>query len=605
MAGYWEFNKADPSSVRIGLTQRDQFNNDIVGLAEALVRESIQNSLDAGTGEGPVKVIFGLKNLKGEMATILEDKFSDLLPHLNECKLELPVSENQPVRVLTIEDFNTHGLTGSFVDLEKGNFCDFWRVVGESKKSGKQGGRWGLGKLVYSSSSQVRSFFGLTLRANDCCPAIMGQAVLANHKIKKDHYLAHGFWFGGRSADELQLQLPVQDKDEFESFRELFDIKRTDQRGLSVIIPYLIDGITERDLVAGVVNNYYFPILAGNLDVEVGKTIIKAENFLQVASNTKEKNTPIPFLFIKEISDVRNSNPVVVALTSIGDCRLSRKNLTSDQISYMKSAFDSGKLVHLRVPVDLRRRDGAFESGKIDLFLKDLSENEKPFSLFARGSIIVPDERHRFRGALALGAMIANDALAAEFLGDAENPAHTAWNIYAEKLNDRWVNAGKTLTAIRHSLKDLYSVVVEQDDERDNDALIDFFSLVEKAQASKGRKRRVIKPQPEIPQREVAIRINKLKGGFELKSGPGAETWSFPKRIRVRMAYDTIGTDPFKRFSPFDFNLSNLNFKITNGDIKIVRPNILIFIVNYPRFDLRADGFDVRRDLVVDARPIQ
>ena len=54
MAGNWEFNKADPSSVRVEVTQRDQFNNDDVGLAEALVREVIQNSSDAGEGSDPV-----------------------------------------------------------------------------------------------------------------------------------------------------------------------------------------------------------------------------------------------------------------------------------------------------------------------------------------------------------------------------------------------------------------------------------------------------------------------------------------------------------------------------------------------------------------------
>jgi hypothetical protein len=42
--GYWEFDQANPSSVRMEVTQGDQFNNDEVGLAEALVREAIQNS---------------------------------------------------------------------------------------------------------------------------------------------------------------------------------------------------------------------------------------------------------------------------------------------------------------------------------------------------------------------------------------------------------------------------------------------------------------------------------------------------------------------------------------------------------------------------------
>ena len=54
--GHWEFDTIKPSSVRMEVTQADQLNNDEVSLAEALVRESIQNSSDAFNGEGLVKV---------------------------------------------------------------------------------------------------------------------------------------------------------------------------------------------------------------------------------------------------------------------------------------------------------------------------------------------------------------------------------------------------------------------------------------------------------------------------------------------------------------------------------------------------------------------
>ena len=46
----WRFRTLGADEVETEPTQRDQFNNDEVGLADALVRESIQNSTDAPTG---------------------------------------------------------------------------------------------------------------------------------------------------------------------------------------------------------------------------------------------------------------------------------------------------------------------------------------------------------------------------------------------------------------------------------------------------------------------------------------------------------------------------------------------------------------------------
>lgn len=64
----WEFNASDPSDVFVNPNQGDQFDNDDVDLAEALVRESIQNSSDASINGSPVKVRFDLTTIDGERA---------------------------------------------------------------------------------------------------------------------------------------------------------------------------------------------------------------------------------------------------------------------------------------------------------------------------------------------------------------------------------------------------------------------------------------------------------------------------------------------------------------------------------------------------------
>ena len=604
MAGTWEFNKADPSDVRIEVTQREQFNNDSVRLNEALVREVIQNSSDASAGDDPVKVRFTLKVLGDREAKELARYFESLIPHLRACGVRDPGHITETTRVLCIEDYNTVGLTGSFEKIDNDHFDKFWRTMGESQKSGQKGGRWGLGKLVYSSASQIHSFFGLTLRDGDDHPSIMGQSVLKNHSIDEDRYQVHGFWFDGKRN---RFQSPVRNTDEVQKLQRIFGSRRVEQPGLSVMIPYLMESITENDLIEGVLKNFYFPILDGKLDVEVGDKLLNADTFLNVAKSVGRNVVDIPFSFVGQISSaIKLNNPIEMS-QPISDERFDESYLSDDQCKEMRDIYSSGHLLHFRTPVSLRPKDRSRVTGHIHFFIRAIPEQEKRFSLFVRGPIMLHEERRHFTGA-AQGAMIALDDPVAEFLGDAENPAHTTWNASAGKLSDRWYNAQKTLHVLRHALEDLYRIVAEQQEMEDEDVLASFFSLVDETKGSR-RGRKAIRRAPDIPSRETAIRIEPRKGGFSLRAGPGAEKWTFPSRIRIRMAFDMVGSDPFKQFSPFDFDVTKKDdpvmFASKGGNVERRRPNVLYFDVNHPNFELNASGFDIRRDLVVDARLIR
>lgn len=603
--GHWEFNVADPSDVRVEVTQRDQFNNDEVGLGEALVREVIQNSSDARSGEGPVKVRFAIRESSGTEAEYFSDLLAPLETHMIATKTECSCLLADTCRVLVIEDFNTKGLTGNFNAIDGENFDNFWRAIGKSEKKGQSGGRWGLGKLVYSSSSQVKVFFGLTLRAGDAGPALMGQAVLSSHVLEGNYHPPHGFWFESRCE---RFQQPVTDAEEISRFAAMTGISRTTQTGLSIVIPYLLPGITEKTLIEGVISNYYFPILAGRLEVEVGDELINRHTFDEVVSRFDiAASSSIPFSFVRQISDSVAGTPTIEAIVAIGRKHLNDDILSAEEISALKESYARGNLVHLRLPVRLEERSGVVRNSHVDLFLKSIPETEKPFSLFARGPIILPGERKYFGGAMAMGALVANDDGVAALLGDAENPAHTAWNAHAEKLSARWQNGASVLSTIRHALKQLYVLIAEQQEHEQKDALIDFFSIADQAQASSGKRTKSPKPKPDVQPREKAISIRGRKGGFEIVAGPGAAAWNFPRNIRVRMAYDIIGADPFKRHSKFDFDLENgseIEFDTVSSDVAALEPNIMEITVTSPDFRIEATGFDERRDLVVDARAI-
>ena len=167
-------------------TQRDQFNNDDVELVDALVRESLQNSLDAAAEE-KVRVRFSLHRPDdaGRGALLAQLDLEQLRKRLRACAIDPDSIAFADPKLLVIEDFGTTGLTGSWGSMDKEPFSDFWRRMGKSHKAGKSLGRWGLGKLVFSSSSEARIFFGLTVRKTDPeLQLLMGQAVLTTHDLR-------------------------------------------------------------------------------------------------------------------------------------------------------------------------------------------------------------------------------------------------------------------------------------------------------------------------------------------------------------------------------------------------------------------------------------
>lgn len=597
----WRFRTLAGDEVELEPTQRDQFNNDEVGLADALVRESIQNSTDASDGIGTVKVRFALVELQGAEAATLRSSFDSLRPHLSACGIDAKQLEEDPLRLLVIEDFNTTGLTGDPAKLDKSHFRNFWRVHGRSDKSGKASGRWGLGKLVYSSSSKIHAFFGYTVRKEDASPLLLGQAVLLNHQIDGGRRPAHGFWFKDVGPDGIQL--PVTDETLTADFADLAQLERGSNSGLSLVIPYPLPGITEDTLLSGVVQNYYFPILAGRLVVEIGSLALDRVNFLEIALGAKA--THIPFSFVNSVSERLGKPPTAFAKSSAEENGLSEGHFSAEDLEFLRAEYAAGKLVHVRCPIRLCRKDGTDHAGAVDLFLEKPPEAGESFALFVRGALTIPGEKRYFAGIPAYGAMVASEEETTSFLGDAENPAHTSWNPSAEKVTANWRSPQVALKGIRNGLRSLYSLLAEQVEQSEPDALIDFFSLVDANPATGRRKKKSPIPNPVVPQRAKSLLVRPRIGGFALIPGPGAVDWDYPKIVRLRAAYDVLGGDPFTRFSPFDFDLSKgISIDLKEMTSVAVKPNVLQLTLLSSEFCLEAGGFDPNRDLVVEARSV-
>jgi hypothetical protein len=600
MAG-WYFESLPPALIEQEPTQRDQFNNDEVLLSEALVREAIQNSFDARDDKSaPAKVRFAIIDLHASAVAQLAAYVESLRPNLEACGVDPSPLDQPTARVLLVEDFNTIGLTGSTESKDGDHFHSFWRRHGISGKSGRLGGRWGLGKLVYSSSSQVRAFFGLTIRSGEMKPLLMGQAVLKNHRIGDTEHPPHGFWFEDRGPGDIQL--PISDGQSIDAFCNVVGTERGDDSGLSIVVPYPNPDLTEAAMLHAAVKHYYYPILAGALVVEVGSSTVSSANIAEIAASLNGLDLPIEFA--SAVQAERSSSPQAVAINAIGTTGLTEADFSAESLTKLRSDFQNGAMIHVECPVRLSSKADGQVDTKLRLFLQLPTVPNDSCALFIRGSLTVPGEgKKNFSGVPAYGALVAADPQIEAFLGDAENPAHTSWDAHTEKLTASWRNPYNSLRAIRSALKSLYQLVAEEAEQEDQDALIDFFSLVDHSPSGGTKRKRTPKKVDPIQPREIFLNVQPRSGGFVIAPGAGAASRTYPVRLRVRLAYDMLGADPFKRFSPFDFDLKkNIELELENAEAEIPIANVTVVTLQSPDFRIAASGFDVNRDLLVEAR---
>ena len=177
--------------------------------------------------------------------------------------------------------------------------------------------------------------------------------------------------------------------------------------------------------------------------------------------------------------------------------------------------------------------------------------------LYVRGGLTLPKES-KFDGRRALGAMIAEEEPLCNFLGDAENAAHTLWVSNSEKLIKNYRSPHSLVKVIKHSVRQLYDRLAEVTEERDEHALQTFFWFEEPKEGKKKKKRKKPRnpdPVPEIKRAKPLISITRVSSGFTVTGTEALTEDKLPHSIRVEMAYQVARGNAFKKYSPYDFNL--------------------------------------------------
>lgn len=607
--------------------QEEFFHHDALGdsAVKAFVREGIQNALDArAESEKQVRVRIAL--MRNEMGRKYDVASRFFTPHFWEHAQaggngllpdDLP-AKGDTCNYLVFEDFGTTGLTGDveqcFLREKSNHFFQFFRAVGSTGKEEEKLGKWGVGKHTFWMLSRVRTVLGFTVREEGQPQfSLMGKVILKSHAVGDSPDMKYQDGYYGQKADDADFVLPLSedDRDALALFKKTFNIQRETEPGLSVVVPWISTDIVEvkRDaVVAGVLEDYFYPILDGRLVVDVtvgGRDItINADNVGDIESSARVTH------LIRLARLLQGAEPPVkIEPTPFTMPLWSHKMFAPDTLKELSESFRNKRDIALRVGVEVFPQQGHSIPSHFDIALArvdgDIAGGAGP--CFVREGIIIPDVKSTTRGQKDIVALVvAERGELANFLGDCENPSHTEWQKSRVKSKKKYKYASSLLKFVCNSVENVAGFLVEADEEKDRTILADIFPMPgEEVSGQNDRKTGGTSTsggnKGRTPQQ---LDVQQKKAGFSVGNNPKC-ILAAASVFEVRVAYHVRRGNPLARYHESDFLVEKLQIK-PSGMKKInAKGNKILVETTSREFSLRVSGFDPNRDLYVRAEVVK
>jgi hypothetical protein len=446
-------------------------------------------------------------------------------------------------------------------------------------------------------------------------PLVMGQAVMKNHKLDGKIWEPDGWW-AVNGADGVPV--PSKDPAVIQDFRKAWVVERVNEPGLTVVVPYVNPELDADQLRRSVVRDYFVAILSGTLTVDIATY---GDPDLEVTKDTlDEVIEKLPKA--AERDEVRknadlvrwafglSSADVIEIQAPEGPPSWQQPGLIPDDVRRkIRVAIDADQSVRIRVPVKvLRKGGGAGTDSSFDVLLRpETKHRSRP--LFVREGIIVSEVRSRALPGVRAVVLVQPGAVA-DFLGDAEGPAHTNWSEKTERLKQDYKYGATLLSFVRQAPGRILDLVRGADDEEDRALGAQFFSVASDSEENDdtgeldgtgGRDKGGGTTPPESPNgNPQRIRVAKSQGGFTVRltdAGTGLTS------VDVLMAYDRSRGNAFAKWSREDFEVNDLNVEITGGTVVQGSENHIVTEVDDAAdFALKVEGFDINRDVRVRVR---
>lgn len=617
MAPKWNFIPTQKGGVNADASNDNFFMHEAGTVVDNLVRENIQNALDAQAGQKAVKVRFALHKTPKESVKLVEE----LLQHpdhsvLGHYRKAVEEKEGEPNEVnlgkatfLVIEDFNTRGLTGDLKSSEEGGFAMFWRNTGISDKSrgGNRGGSFGIGKVVNPMASQINTFFGVTVRKTDketvgAGPFLMGQTMLRTHKYGNKRYQPYALF--GEIKNEFEL--PVDNSDYISKFNKASGIIRMpSEAGFSLAIPFPKEEFDQDSILRAVVTHYLYPIAEGRLVVEAAMdgnpVVVDAKSLKALAAGiSRQLEAEVEFAEAIIAHRAAGNKAIATELVEIDGYKqpISQELFDKAKLADARARYENGDLVAIEVPMETSRKsEEVLEESSIMLYFR---KGPNPSTHYIRGGISI-HENPRIPGHIKCqGLLLADDGEIAELLRKSEGPAHAVWvqkNSQAVPIYERATDA---VGFVRSLLPGIAGLLENDSVDEDVDILADDFPDSDSAGAKDldedaDNEEREIAKSPDFVS--VSRRVN---GEVVITKGPALEDASFHgKACEISVQY--LSAMRGAKWTPFDFDLARLNIEATGTNIRVAKGNKLQITLT-DDFKIVIPGLDKRKDVKVGAK---
>ena len=442
---------------------------------------------------------------------------------------------------------------------------------------------------------------GLATRA-DGRRLLMGKVAIGPRQVDGKVYPAFARW----AAVNGGIEQPVEDPGTLQRFQQCFRLQRREgETGLSVVVPWPKSKPDIEEIRRCVLTEWAVPILRGRLVFEIQGEVVDAASARSLLPEILGEGAA---RFVGAVASGKKPEVTLPELQAYPKQELVEERIDPVVLETLRTSYGQGDAVTVRIPLTVYPDHAESSRGHIDLHLAQAEAGTPPVCLRLRDDITVP-QGGLLRADGVHSALLADSGPVAEFLADAEPPAHDSWKV-TSRLKERWKYAPATLNLIRTAPARLHQLLAVGAEKDLPDELLQYFWFEDPSGSGNGRGR--IRRQPKRtphtptdlpPPRPRQLTIDQEKGGFTVRAGPGLTSDLLPCQIHVRMAYDLEDGDPLRTWSPYDFNLGD-----RDGDIEIeqdgasiveLRGNQLLVEARDPDFRVRVHGFDLNRDLEV------
>ena len=482
----WVFETLQTNGTENNNISEEFFSNaDVVGEVAGLVRESVQNSLDEVLDNTkPIKMVFTVGK---QSPSVSQKYFSDLYPHIQTSGLRNVPKLTEESQFIAIEDLNTRGLEGpttsarpSDADLDnpkkpfKFSFWFFEWVTGESNKKGDGNrGTWGVGKIVFSRASQIKTYLVLSVRRKAAAPA-GNTAILFGHAILKYRWES-----GKRLLPDCRWMikdkelLPSSDTAAQQEFITNWNLTRKiDEMGTSIVVPFCQDLISADAIVEAIIRDYFIAIVGGKLEcvvkgegneIVINKSSIIAlidglkNDDLSAGARSKDELKILCGMYLEHTLSC--TTKLSILLSSSGPNDWNEIKLADEDVKVITDAFSFEKTIELTVEVlvpILTDPQLPKETDKFTVLLKGVSDL-RSMTVFCREGILIPaafrDSKLQNCASIVLvGGMTAGGSVEnsiANLLKRAEGPSHESWSPNATKFKGLYLPKTKAQETIK------------------------------------------------------------------------------------------------------------------------------------------------------------